>query len=118
MKDSLYLAWRYLRHHRAKTVLLVLSLSVFLAYRVVLPTDQDPELLTNSARWPVLVLGGIWGATLSSALGSILGAPRTLQALAFDGIVPSVLGRGRDEPRIARPRADEGKKMKKGGGDA
>lgn len=41
---------------------------------------------------PWLVMGGLWGAILSSAFGSILGAPRTLQALAMDGLAPRVLG--------------------------
>jgi solute carrier family 12 sodium/potassium/chloride transporter 2 len=55
--------------------------------------------------WTILL--GVWGATLSSALGSILGAPRVLQALARDGILPGwlrSLGQGSgedDEPRIA-----------------
>ena len=52
------------------------------------------------------MLLGVWGATLSSAIGSILGAPRVLQALARDGVLPplfSFLGKGHgkdDEPRI------------------
>lgn len=46
---------------------------------------------------PWLVMGGLWGAILSSAFGSILGAPRTLQALAFDGLAPKVLGRNDDK---------------------
>ena len=51
------------------------------------------------------MLLGVWGATLSSAIGSILGAPRVLQALARDGVLPPLLnflgkGHGRsDEPR-------------------
>ena len=61
----------------------------------------DNNILLRIAAVPELVTLGVFSATLSSALGSILGAPRTLQALAFDGIVPKVLGRGRDEPRIA-----------------
>lgn len=55
------------------------------------------------ARWPELIYVGVWGATLSSAMGSILTAPRTLQALAVDGLAPGVLGRGSgpsNEPRI------------------
>jgi hypothetical protein len=58
------------------------------------------------ALWGPAILIGVWGATLSSALGSILGAPRILQALARDGILPRfmrIVGRGsgaRDEPRI------------------
>lgn len=39
----------------------------------------------------------IGGATISSVLGSILGAARTLQALAFDGVVPKIFGKGRGE---------------------
>ena len=49
---------------------------------------------------------GVWGATLSSAIGSILGAPRILQALARDNVLPRSLrwlGKGNgptDDPRI------------------
>lgn len=35
---------------------------------------------------PVLITAGIFAATLSSAIGSMMGAPRILQALARDGI--------------------------------
>lgn len=35
-----------------------------------------------------LILPGLWGAIFSSAVGSMLGAPRTLQALAFDRLAP------------------------------
>ena len=64
----------------------------------------------SCAAWPsgaMPILLGVWGATLSSALGSILGGPRVLQALARDNVLPrwmSGLGRGAgaaDEPRIA-----------------
>lgn len=51
-----------------------------------------------------MIMLGIWGATLSSAIGSLLGAPRTLQALARDHVVPRFLGTGAgeaDTPRIA-----------------
>ena len=52
------------------------------------------------------MVAGVWGATLSSALGSCLGAPRILQAVARDRILPilkpfasgSKMG---DEPRPA-----------------
>jgi amino acid transporter len=51
-----------------------------------------------------LIFVGLWAATLSSALASLLAAPRTLQAMAQDRIVPFGLGRGHGpgkEPRIA-----------------
>ena len=43
----------------------------------------------------LLILPGLWGAIFSSAVGSILGAPRTLQALAVDGLAPKFLARTR-----------------------
>ncbi len=63
----------------------------------------DRDAVWTIARWSPLIFAGVFGATLSSALGSILTAPRTLQALAIDGLVPSFFGRGsgpNDEPRI------------------
>ena len=54
----------------------------------------------------VLVLGGMVAATLSSALGTLLGAPRVLQAFAADGIFSSLKcfakGRGKgNDPVLA-----------------
>jgi amino acid transporter len=81
------------------------GLAIFIAYRVpakALVEDQD--VLIHVAWIPVLVVAGIWGATLSSAIGSIMGAPRILQALGNDGITPRWFGRGygkTNEPRNA-----------------
>jgi amino acid transporter len=64
----------------------------------------DPAVLTKIAFIPELVVAGIWGATLSSALGSILGAPRILQATATDRITPRFFAKGygqTNEPRHA-----------------
>lgn len=65
---------------------------------------NDPQILFKISLVPVLVIAGIWGATLSSALGSILGAPRILQAIAMDKIAPKVFAKGTgqsNEPRNA-----------------
>jgi solute carrier family 12 sodium/potassium/chloride transporter 2 len=55
----------------------------------------DPEQLKSNytimmdvALWRWAVIAGIMGATLSSALGSLVGAPRILMALAQDRLVP------------------------------
>jgi len=72
------------------------------------PTDliENPLIMRQMALWGPPILLGVWGATLSSAIGSILGAPRVLQALARDGVLPGwmrFLGAGsgkEDEPRI------------------
>jgi amino acid transporter len=50
-----------------------------------------------------IVLPGLWGAIFSSAVGSMLGAPRTLQALARDHLAPSRLGSGSGQ--TGEPRA-------------
>jgi amino acid transporter len=64
----------------------------------------DPMIFQKCARWPALVLPGVWAACLSSALGSLLAAPRVLQAMSRDRLVPAFLGRGYgkgDDPRAA-----------------
>lgn len=63
-----------------------------------------PLIMAEIARWGQLILLGVWAATLSSALGALLGAPRTLQALANDKVLPRVIGRGfgkKNDPRFA-----------------
>ena len=65
---------------------------------------DDPQALLKISWLPGLVIAGIWGATLSSALGSILGAPRILQATAVDKITPRFFAKGvgpSNEPRNA-----------------
>ena len=52
---------------------------------------------------PWLVLPGLWAAIFSSAVGSILAAPRTLQALARDGIAPRFLWRPPSDPKGLLP---------------
>ncbi|NJN42651.1 MAG: amino acid permease [Flammeovirgaceae bacterium] len=82
-----------------------LALTFFFAYTVdskMLATD--PAVLLKISWIPELVIAGIWGATLSSALGSILGAPRILQATAIDKITPRIFAKGSgsaNEPRNA-----------------
>lgn len=81
------------------------SLVVFLAYRV--PREalvSDSNVLLRISYSAPAVVAGIWGATLSSALGSILGAPRILQALSQDRITPRWFAKGSgptNEPRNA-----------------
>lgn len=73
-------------------------------------TSTREELLTNNlvmqniAILPhlKLILLGVWAATLSSALGSVLSAPRTMQALSMDKVLPRFFGSqlgSKTEPR-------------------
>jgi amino acid transporter len=48
----------------------------------------DQLIMSRIALWGPIILIGLGAATLSSAIGSILIAPRTMQALALDQIFP------------------------------
>ena len=68
--------------------------------------ERPFELLIENALFGLsfMIIGGVFSATLSSAIGSFMGAPRILQALARDRIFmplsPFAKGsRERDEPR-------------------
>ena len=50
---------------------------------------EDQLVMSRIALWGPIIPIGLAAATLSSAIGSILVAPRTLQALAGDGVVPA-----------------------------
>ncbi len=76
--------------------LIYLGLAAFIAYSVnpeILRSDYN--ILSKIAFFAPAVVAGIWGATLSSALGGVLGAPRILQAMSVDRVTPRIFGRGR-----------------------
>jgi amino acid transporter len=94
----------------------VTGMVVYVALILKLGTSAPPELLAQDqlamsriAIWGPVIPIGLACATLSSAIGSIVVAPRTLQALGGDRIVPadrvnSFLARGAgaaNEPRNA-----------------
>ncbi len=98
---------------RGTLAAITVSYAVYLAIPILLDRWASPEALVDRpfimeemARVGPAILVGVLGATLSSAIGSMLGAPRILQALARDGILPGrlrSLGRGSgagDEPRV------------------
>ena len=77
-------------------LLVYLSLAVFLAFSVspdILKDDYN--ILMKIALFAPAVVAGIWGATLSSALGGVLGGPRILQAMSQDLVTPKIFGRGK-----------------------
>ena len=86
-------------------LLVYIGLSFFFAYNV--DSDQlvnNPNILLDMSLFPPLLVAGIWGATISSAIGSILGAPRILQATSSDRITPKIFAKGfgaTNEPRNA-----------------
>ena len=95
---------------------IVVGLLVYILLTIFLATRVDNALLRNSEvnilneitlfaeyNAPTLKLG-IWGATLSSALGGILGGPRILQAMSVDRVTPKAFAKGvgsSNEPRNA-----------------
>jgi amino acid transporter len=65
----------------------------------------DPLAMASIAIWPPIIPIGLACATLSSALGSIIVAPRTLQALAADRVIPD--GGYAEWLRAVRPSDEE-----------
>lgn len=77
-------------------LVIYISLTFFLAYNVsseVLKTDYN--ILMKISLFAPAVLAGVWGATLSSALGGILGGPRILQAMSVDKVTPKIFRKGK-----------------------
>lgn len=67
---------------------------VFIAYKLISsasPTDLDGNqlIMAEIALWGPIIPIGLAAATISSALGSFMVAPRTLQALGNDEVFPS-----------------------------
>jgi len=61
-------------------------------------------VMKDRALWGALIYAGVICATLSSALGSMMGAPRILQAFARDGIFRRLKFFGRGSGRAGEPR--------------
>ena len=81
----------------------LVGFAIYVIVPVLLSRAASPTTLrTDPFVWALiapfglwLILPGLWGAIFSSAVGSVLGAPRTLQALAVDRLVPRFLARTR-----------------------
>lgn len=98
---------------RGTLLAIVFTAVIYLAMAVLLGAARPRAALTDNpfavfdiAASSGLIVAGVFAATLSSALGSMMGAPRILQALARDHIFPSIriFARGSNagnEPRHA-----------------
>ncbi len=89
----------------AVTTIVYALMAFFLA--ATRPAGQlvtDNLIVNDIARWSVLITAGVFAATLSSALSSMMGAPRILQALARDRIFPSLRWFGSGSGPHAEPR--------------
>ena len=70
-------------------------LAIFMAFTITPELlKSDYNILMKMALFAPAVVAGIWGATLSSALGGILGGPRILQAMSIDKVTPKIFGKG------------------------
>lgn len=74
----------------------IIGMVIYLAVAVKISISLPPEVLVDKERlimsdiaiWGPIIPIGLAAAAISSALGSILVAPRTLQALAADNVFP------------------------------
>ena len=72
MKDTLYMAWRYLTHHKVKTVILVLSIAliIYLPIGLKVVVDQSADSLTARAESTPLIIG-VKGSPLELVLNTL-----------------------------------------------
>jgi amino acid transporter len=88
------------------TLVVYLLLTYWLS-RAATPQEllQTETIMVDKAFWGWAILAGILGATFSSALGSLVAAPRVMQALAMNKLLPfsRILAKEdeRGEPRPA-----------------
>ncbi len=95
----------------AVSYVIYIAIPLFIGAVIPYATQEGRDLLLNNSlimmyisKWGLIVILAVWGASISSAMGAMLGAPRTLQALAKDSIIPRFIGRGfgvSNNPRIA-----------------
>ncbi|MFV9672268.1 MAG: Na-K-Cl cotransporter [Acidimicrobiia bacterium] len=82
---------------RGTIIAVVVGFVVYVAVAIALALAASPrELVADPLIWftiaggaAFLIFPGLWGAIFSSAVGSVLGAPRTLEALVHDRILPA-----------------------------
>lgn len=96
---------------RGTILSILVTAFVYILVVIWFATHLDPQTLVSEnmamqsiSVFPFLILLGVWASTLSSALGSILAAPRTLQAIALDHVVPEWMADqmgSETEPRAA-----------------
>lgn len=85
-------------------VYMVLGLFLYFNFSSEVLITNDRLLYEITWFGGLFVIMGVWGATLSSALGGILGGPRILQAMSVDKITPKIFAKGvgqDNEPRNA-----------------
>ncbi|GJM43059.1 MAG: hypothetical protein DHS20C20_33410 [Ardenticatenaceae bacterium] len=88
------------------TLIVYLLLTYWLAHAApVEELRRNSTVMVDQAFWGWAILAGMLGATFSSALGSLVAAPRVMQALALHSILPfsHILAQETDrgEPRPA-----------------
>ena len=98
MNGALYLAWRYLAHHRLKSLILLGSITLVfylpLGLRVVV-NHSERELTARAEATPLIV--GTKGSPLELVLNGLYFADESPEAIAY-GEVEAIRGTG-----LARP---------------
>jgi amino acid transporter len=96
---------------RGTLVAILFTGIVYLVFAVLLggssgrdALQSDSMIMAKVAFVPALIVAGVFAATLSSALGSMMGAPRILQALARDRVLPILAPFGKGSGPAGEPR--------------
>ena len=66
--------------------------------------NLDSQVMANISFTYVILVGGIVAASLSSAIASLVGAPKVFQAICKDHLFPYVGAIGKGSPKDDEPR--------------
>ena len=71
------------------SIIIYIAIAFWMDYQIPNESLRSNYLImADFSKWRLVVMAAILGATLSSALGSIVGGPRTLMALGQNNVIP------------------------------
>ena len=87
MKESLYLAYRYILYHRIKSAVMVLSLTILISLPIclnILVNQSESYLVSRAQDTPLIV--GTKGSSLDLVINSLYFEKTEIREMSFDQV--------------------------------
>lgn len=87
MADNLYIAWQYMKHHKLKTVVMLITVSLLITLPVVVRVfvEKSEQRLTSRAEATPLIFGAK-GSSLDLAINALYFVPKPVAAVSMDDV--------------------------------
>ena len=86
MTDSLYIAWRYIAYHKAKTTILILALTLIVFLPLGLRAwveESERQLMSRATTTPLII--GAKGSSLDLAIAALYFEPKRIEDIKSHG---------------------------------